>query len=103
VRFSEHFERFRRHRPDRADITIEMCERIEAEPMKKQEQDKGRTAYWGYVPAKDRYLIPNPVVEYADAKETRVVASCEHTRVGAPLQEGPRSRRTFSLSDRMVA
>jgi hypothetical protein len=24
--------------------------------MKKQEQDKGRTAYWGYVPEKDRYL-----------------------------------------------
>lgn len=24
--------------------------------MEKQDQDKGRTAYWGYVPEKERYL-----------------------------------------------
>jgi hypothetical protein len=56
VRFSEHFERFRRHRIDRADITIEMCERVRAEPMKTEEQDKGRTAYRGYISEKGRYL-----------------------------------------------
>src|SRR5215210_8575950 len=48
-------------------------------------------------------VIPNPVVEYADAKETRVVASWEHRRVGVPLQEGPRSRGTLSTSDHMAA
>jgi hypothetical protein len=36
VRFSEHFERFRRYRPDREDITIEMCEHVKSEPMKKE-------------------------------------------------------------------
>jgi hypothetical protein len=56
VRFSEHFERFRRHRPDRADITIEMCERVSAEPMKTEYQGRGRTAYQGYIPEKGRYL-----------------------------------------------
>ena len=54
--FSEHFERFRGYRPDRADITVEMCERGKAEPMKREDQDKGRTAYRGYVPERDRYL-----------------------------------------------
>lgn len=56
MRFSEHFERFRRNRPDRADITIEMCERVKAEPMKTENQEKERTAYQGYIPEKDRYL-----------------------------------------------
>lgn len=56
MRFSEHFERFRKHRPDREDITIEVCERVKAEPMKREDQDKGRTAYLNYVPEKDRYL-----------------------------------------------
>ena len=56
MRFSEHFERFRRQRPDRVDITIEMCERVKAESMKREDRDKGRTAYWGYVPEKARYL-----------------------------------------------
>src|SRR5215210_1056803 len=49
------------------------------------------------------HLIPNPVVEYAYAKENRGVASCDQGRVGAPLQEGSRPRRTRSLSDRMAA
>jgi len=56
VQVSDHFERLRRHRSDRADITIEVCERIKAEPMKIEDQDKGRTAYWGHVPDKERYL-----------------------------------------------
>jgi hypothetical protein len=56
VWFSDHFERFRGYRLDRADITIEMYERVKAGPMKREDQDKGRTAYQGYVPEKDRYL-----------------------------------------------
>ena len=48
-------------------------------------------------------LIRNPVVDCAYAKETRVVASCEYARVGAPLQEGPRSGGTLSSSDRVAA
>lgn len=56
MKFSEHYERFREKRPDRRDITIRMCERIKAEPMEEQDQDKGRRAYWGYVPEQGRYL-----------------------------------------------
>src|SRR5215207_2890709 len=48
-------------------------------------------------------LIPNPVVDYTYAKETRVVASCERTRAVAPLQEGQRSRRTLSSSARVAS
>src|SRR5215213_1030738 len=48
-------------------------------------------------------VIRNPVVDCAYAKETRVVASCEHRRAGAPLQEGQRSRGTLSSADRMAA
>src|SRR5215204_1559982 len=48
-------------------------------------------------------LIRNPVVEYAYAEEDRVVASCDHGRVGAPLQESDGSRRTLAPSDRVVA
>jgi predicted ATPase len=48
-------------------------------------------------------LIRNPVVDYAYAKETTVVASCEHRRAGAPLQEGQRSRGTLSSADCMAA
>jgi hypothetical protein len=33
-----------------------MCERVKAEPTRAEDQDKGRTAYHGYVPEKDRYL-----------------------------------------------
>jgi hypothetical protein len=48
-------------------------------------------------------VIPNPVVEYTYAKETIFVASCEHGRTRAPLQEGRRSRGTLSSSDRVAA
>src|SRR5215213_3816581 len=50
-----------------------------------------------------REVIRNPVVNCAYAKETRVVALCEHRRAGAPLQEGQRSRGTLSSADRMAA
>lgn len=49
------------------------------------------------------WIIRNPVINCTSAKETRVVASCEHTRAGAPLQEGQRSRGTLSSADRMAA
>src|SRR5215213_7334908 len=48
-------------------------------------------------------LIPNPVVEYTYAKDDRVFASCDHGRVGAPLQESEGPRRTLSPSDCMAA
>jgi serine phosphatase RsbU (regulator of sigma subunit) len=48
-------------------------------------------------------LIPNPVVYYAYAKEDRVVASCDHGRVGAPLQESEGPRRALSPPDRVAA
>lgn len=56
MRFGDYFRRERRHRPDRADITIEMCERVVAEPIRRESQKKGRTGYWGYVEEKERYL-----------------------------------------------
>ena len=35
---------------------MEMCERVRARPMGTEEQSKGRTAFWGYVPERERYL-----------------------------------------------
>lgn len=56
MRFSEHFSNLRAERPDRRDITLELCERIRAEPMESERQEGDRTALWGYVPDKERYL-----------------------------------------------
>jgi hypothetical protein len=61
MRFSKHFERDRKHQPDRRDITIEMCERTKEEPMRTREQEDGRTVFWGHIPEasteeKARYL-----------------------------------------------
>lgn len=56
MRFSEHYERDRRHQPDRSYITLEMCERVKEGPVRAHEQDDGRTVYWGYVPEVERYL-----------------------------------------------
>ena len=58
MRFSDHFRRDRQHRPDRSDITIEMCERVVAAPLEvdSEGQPKARTAYWGYFEESDRYL-----------------------------------------------
>lgn len=66
MRFSEYFERFRKLRSDRADITISMCEGTKTEPMKTEAQDKGRTAYWSHVPEKSRYL---KVIVESDGEE----------------------------------
>src|SRR5215218_11182785 len=55
------------------------------------------------VSTRRRHVIPNPVVEYTYAKEDRVVASCDHGRVGATLQKSEGPRRTLSPPDRMVA
>lgn len=56
MRFSEHFIRDRRLRPDRREISIEMCEGVKAEPMAEEVQENGRTAFWGYVAERDHYL-----------------------------------------------
>lgn len=61
MRFSEHFEEERAHRPDRRNITLRMCERVRDEPMQKHEQEDGRMVYWGHAPeisepGKARYL-----------------------------------------------
>jgi hypothetical protein len=66
LKFSEHFDKFRRTRPDRADITLEMCEEVRASSAVREDQAKGRTAYWGFVADKERYL---KVVVEADSEE----------------------------------
>jgi len=68
VRFSDHFEEDRRDAPDRGEITLEMCEQVKAEPLERdsENQPSGRTAYWGYVAEKARYL---KVVVEADGEE----------------------------------
>src|SRR5215210_2661590 len=48
-------------------------------------------------------FIRNPVVEYTYAEEDRVVASCDHGRVGTPLQESEGPRRALSPPDRVAA
>jgi hypothetical protein len=68
VRFSAHFEEDRRDAPDRREITLEMCEKVMAEPLNEdsENQPRGRTAFWGYVAEKSRYL---KVVVEADGEE----------------------------------
>ena len=58
MRFSVHFENDRREATDRREITLDMCERVVALPLQKDDegQPAGRTAYWGYVAEKERYL-----------------------------------------------
>lgn len=68
VRFSDHFEEDRQDTADRREITLEMCELVRAEPLEQdsENQPRGRTAYWGYVVEKARYL---KVVIEADGEE----------------------------------
>lgn len=66
VRFSDHFERDRQGRSDRHEITLEMCERIKSGPVEGELQENGRTAYWGYVEERNRYL---KVVVESDGEE----------------------------------
>jgi hypothetical protein len=70
VRFSDHFERGWRDAVDRQEITLEMCERVRAQPLQeeREHQPRGRVAYWGYVAEKSRYL---KVVVEADGEEIR--------------------------------
>ncbi|MDN5697588.1 MAG: hypothetical protein L0G70_06375 [Rubrobacter sp.] len=56
MKFGEHYERDRRHQPDRSHITLEMCERVKNKPLQIREQEDGRIVYWGYLPERDRYL-----------------------------------------------
>jgi hypothetical protein len=66
MRFSDHFIQDRRERSDRREISIEMCERAKAEPMSGTLQENGRTAYWGYIAEKYRYL---KVIVESDGEE----------------------------------
>lgn len=68
VRFSDHFEEDRRDASDRREITLKMCELVKARPLDEdsENQPRGRTAYWGYVAEKARYL---KVVVEADGEE----------------------------------
>ena len=56
MRFSEHFESFRRDLPDRERITLELCERVVTEAVERELQTDGRMAFWGYVEDEDKYL-----------------------------------------------
>lgn len=56
VRFSEHYEDYRRKLPDRERISLLMCEQAVAGSVERETQRSGRVAYWGYVKDEDRYL-----------------------------------------------
>ncbi len=56
MRFSEHYESFRKELPDRARIMLAMCERVVADPLEREDQERGRTAFWAYVREEDKYL-----------------------------------------------
>lgn len=66
VRFSDRFERDRRDASDGREITLEMCELVKAGSLEEDNQPHGRTAYWGYIAEKARYL---KVVVEADGEE----------------------------------
>lgn len=68
MRFSRHFEQDRQDAPDRREITLDMCESVRGEPldMDAEDQPHDRTAYWGYIARKSRYL---KVVVESDGEE----------------------------------
>ncbi|HZY65661.1 MAG TPA: hypothetical protein VFE21_07265 [Rubrobacteraceae bacterium] len=56
MRFSEHYAKYRRELPDRARLTLLMCERVVNESIESEIQKNGRIAYWGYVVEEVKYL-----------------------------------------------
>lgn len=56
MRFSEHYAKYRHELPDRARITLSMCERAINGAIERETQKNGRIAYWGYVVEEDKYL-----------------------------------------------
>lgn len=90
VRFSDHFEEDRRDAPDRREITLEMCELVKARPLdeNRENQPHGRTAYWGYVVEKARYL---KVVVEADGEE--VTTAHWDRRFGRKMKQRQEDRR----------
>lgn len=67
IRFSDHFRIHRAEWADRQGITVELCERIVADAIEQEYQpETERTAHWGHVPERDRYL---KVVVEADGEE----------------------------------
>jgi hypothetical protein len=56
IETTDYFRRSVMEDPDRADITVEMCERVVAAAEYTNQQDNGLWQIWGYVPELDRYI-----------------------------------------------
>lgn len=66
MKFSDHFEKYRKELPDRGRITLTMCESVIGEPAESETQKSGRIAHWGYVIEEDKYL---KVIVESDGEE----------------------------------
>ena len=53
---TDYFRRTVMNDPDRADTTVEMCERAVSAAEYTNQQDNGLWQIWGYVPELDRYI-----------------------------------------------
>jgi len=56
IETTDYFRRTVMEDPDRADITVEMCERVVAAAEYTNQQDNGLWQIWGNVPELDRYI-----------------------------------------------
>lgn len=56
MRFSEHYAKYRKELPDRARLTLTMCENVVESPVDSEVEKSGRIAYWGYVIEENKYL-----------------------------------------------
>jgi hypothetical protein len=56
MRTTEYFRRSVLEDPDRADITVEMCEGVVSAAEYTNQQENGLRQIWGYVPELDRYI-----------------------------------------------
>jgi len=56
IETTDYFRRSVMEDPDRADITVEMCEGIVSAAEYTNQQDNGLWQIWGYVPEVDRYI-----------------------------------------------
>ena len=56
MRTTDSFRRSVMEDPDRADITVEMCERVVSAAKYTNQQENGLWQVWGYVSELDRYI-----------------------------------------------
>ncbi len=84
IETTDYFRRSVMEDPDRADITVETCERAVSAAEYTNQQDNGLWQIWGYVPELDRYIR---VITSAD-REKLINASNDRNLTRRRMREG---------------